>query len=118
MDITDPEFGKDLLLQCPSLQDKYFHGGTYYTPGKFVVKAIREFFMACAQLVEEESTQRKIAPQALRTEENKSETGRLAQKAGAMGRIGATTVVDNEHHIMIVCPLTGDTWRLGERRDE
>jgi hypothetical protein len=121
-DIKDPEFGKDLLLQCPCLRDKAFDGGTYYTPGKFVVKAIREFFMACAQLLEEDVTQRRATPhsegsQTSQNAEYRRETWRLVLKSEFLNRTGTTTEVNDDHHIMIISPLTGATWRFGEVRN-
>lgn len=115
-DIRDSEFGKDLLLQCPCLQDRSCDGKSYYTPGKFVVKALQEFFVACAQFLEEEAAERRAAPQASQVEHYRRETWRLMLKSTFLRRIGTTTEVNSEHHIMIISPLTGVTWRFGKVR--
>ncbi len=112
-DIKDPEFGKDLLLQCPCLRDRVFNGKQYYTPGKFVVKAVREFFMACGLLLKEDLGQRQAVPQAPQDNEHR----RQSSKSDFLIHTATTTVVDDDHHIMVVSPLTGAMWRFGEVRN-
>ena len=114
-DIKNEEFGRNLTLQNPCWQDVVHNGQTYRKAGRYVVRAIREFFYACSQALGDEVTERKAASpmEGTSKEDHDSETMRLVRKSTELYQTGKITVVDFGHHILIVAPDTGRIWRLG-----
>ena len=97
-DVRNPKFGENLTMQCPSVHSRTLEGETYYTPGYYIIRAVKEFFQFCAELLEKEKG---------------GKSARLKQIVNHTRVDGKH--VNGNHHIMIVDPSKDDPpIRLGE----
>ena len=120
-DIRNEEFGKHLAILCPTMNSSLWEGQKFASPGKFVVRAIQDFFHTCGRIVDHEVNERTNFHDPKEPTGSKgktvahidAETMRLGQKAKFLHQQSATPV-NTEHHAMLVNPLTGEVSTRGK----
>ena len=118
-DVRDQNFGKNLVLQCPTIDDLRYSGDQYERSARYVLQGIYEFFKSCANFLYEEVQQRTDDPEcknmdAIQAKVFDARSAQLEAKATFLKSQGLLEQVDKKHHCFIVTPSTGEVVRLGD----
>ena len=116
-EIRGKEFGKNLILQHPCLNDREeYNGRMFQRAGSYVVRAIQEFFAARSQALADEANRRReeaASPRSTSRDDYDQQTTSLFEKSVELKRTGDSVEVDVHHHILLVAPDTGQTLTHG-----
>lgn len=105
--ITDKTFGQHLYFQCPQHNARVFNECYSPTTGWFIVRAVREFFVACSVLIKEKVEERR--KEELKIKESKlsaykKETNVLQSTAESHQSKAVKAKVERGYHAFIVTP--------------
>lgn len=103
-DWKSDKFGKGLELVCPQRENS---SKQYKTTGWYVMQAIHDFFISCAQSIEKELKRWDIQ------QESTTEFGRLADRMVFLRKQAASIRPNDKHHGFVVNPREGRIVRFG-----